>query len=149
MSARLLSCFFIFFLTSAAFAEEGLTPVAVEGGRVITVDEARAWFNSGKAQFVDVRNPLNYGRGHIPSAIAAPIGKSGEDEGRRRVFLSKLPTDKDAPLIFYSHGNTGWKSYRAAVEAVQAGYANVMWMREGFTGWQSKRFAVFPGPEND
>jgi rhodanese-related sulfurtransferase len=120
-----------------------------EGGRVITIEEAKAWFDSGKALFVDVRNPLNYGKGHIPSAIAAPFSKSGEDDELRREFLTKLPRDKGAPIVVYSHGNTGWKSYRAAGEAVKAGYSNIMWMREGFKVWTLKGFVVSSGQENN
>lgn len=106
MFARLFLCFFALFLTVPAFADEAAPPMTVEGGRVITIEEAKAWFDTGKALFVDVRNPLNYGKGHIPSAIAAPFSKSGEDEELRREFLTKLPRDKGAPIAVYSHGNT-------------------------------------------
>lgn len=149
MLARLFLCFFALFLTSPAFADEAAPPMTVEGARVITVEEARAYFDSGKALFVDVRNPLNYGRGHISSAIAAPFEKQGGDEKQRRAFLAKLPRDKRAPIIVYSHGATGWKSYYAAVEAVKAGYGNIMWMREGFKAWTSKEFAISSGTENN
>lgn len=149
MFARLFLCFFALFLTAPVFADEAAPPVTVEGARVITVEEAKAYFDSGKALFVDVRNPLNYGRGHIPSAIAAPFEKGGGDEGQKRVFLLKLPRDKGAPIVVYSHGNTGWKSYYAASEAIKAGYGNIMWMREGFKAWQLNDFSVSSGPENN
>lgn len=149
MFARLLLCFFALFLTIPVFAEEAAPPMTVEGGRVITVNEAKAYFDSGKALFVDVRNPLNYGKGHISSAIAAPFEKNGGDEAQKHEFLKKLPRDKRAPIVVYSHGNTGWKSYYAAGEAIKEGYANIMWMREGFKAWTSKGFAVSSGQENN
>lgn len=148
MLARFLY-FLVLVLAAPAFADEGALPTAVEGGRVITVDEAKAWFDTGKALFVDVRNPINYGRGHINSAIAAPFEKSEADEKQRRAFFTKLPRDKRAPIVVYSHGNTGWKSYHAANEAIKAGYLNIMWMREGFKAWEAKDFAVSSGPENN
>jgi rhodanese-related sulfurtransferase len=40
--------------------------------------------------------------------------------------------------VFYSDGLTGWKSYKAAVLAVKAGYKNVMYMRGGFAEWEAK-----------
>lgn len=144
MFARLLY-FLVLILASPAFADETPVPTAVEGGRVITVEEAKAYFVSGKALFVDVRNPLNYGKGHISSAIAAPFEKNEADEKQRRAFLAKLPRDKRAPIVLYSHGNTGWKSYHAAAEAIKAGYSNIMWMREGFKDWQSNNFSVSSG----
>lgn len=64
MLARLFY-FLVLVLAVPAFAEEAAVPMTVEGGRVVTVEEAKAWFDSGKALFVDVRNPINYGRGHI------------------------------------------------------------------------------------
>jgi len=143
----MLFYFLVLVLASPSFAGEGPTPTALEGGRVITVEEAKAWFDSGKALFADVRNPLNYGRGHIPSAVAAPFDDKNEDGRKRQAFLGKLPGDKGAPIVFYSHGETGWKSYRAAAAAIKAGYGNVMWLREGFTAWELKRFAVTSGPE--
>jgi len=148
MFARLLY-FLVLILAAPAFANESAPPMTVDGGRVITVEEAKAIFDSGKVLFVDVRNPLNYGKGHISSAIAAPFEKNGGDEGQKRAFLAKLPLDKRAPIIVYSHGNTGWKSYYAAAEAVKAGYGNIMWMREGFKAWQSNNFSVSSGPENN
>lgn len=149
MLARLFLCFFALFLTAPAFADEAIPPMTVEGGRVITVNEAKAYFDSGKTLFVDVRNPINYGRGHITSAIAAPFENSEADERQRRAFLMKLPRDKRAPVIVYSHGKTGWKSYYAASEAIKAGYGNIMWLREGFKAWESNNFSVSSGPENN
>lgn len=145
MIARLL-LFCALFLTGPAFAEEAPAPSVLEGGRVITVQEAKALFDKGKTLFIDVRNPLNFGRGHIPSASAAPFG-STEDENGRLLFLKKLPRDKNAAIVFYSHGETGWKSYRAALVAIRNGYGNVMWMREGLKGWTSSGYAVAAGPE--
>lgn len=142
-----LLCLFIFCLSSFAIAAETATPEAIEGGRVVAVEEAKACFDTGKALFVDVRNPLNYGRGHIPKAVAAPFGSgmaSGLEKGE---FLRKLPGDKSGPIIIYSHGRSGWKSYNAAVEAIKAGYTGVMWMRDGFSSWEENGFESVPGPE--
>jgi rhodanese-related sulfurtransferase len=131
MFARLLY-FFVLVLAAPAFADESTVPKAIEGGRVVTVEEAKVWFDSGKALFVDVRNPLNYGRGHIPLAVAAPFDDKREDDGHKQAFLRELPGDRRAPIVIYSHGDTGWKSYHAAAVAIKAGYGKIMWMREGF-----------------
>lgn len=143
-----LVCLFVLSLSFSSFAGEVSAPEVLDGGSIVTVEEAKTYFNSGKALFVDVRNPLNYGKGHIPKAIAAPFaGGSNGDGLSRHDFLRKLPNDKGALIIFYSHGETGWKSYNAAIEAIRAGYANVMWMREGFTSWEKKNFEAVSGPE--
>lgn len=143
-----LMCLFVFALSFPAFAGDLSAPEVLKGGHIVTVEEAKAYFDSGKALFVDVRNPLNYGKGHIPMAIAVPFaGKNGGGLSRLD-FLRKLPRDKGAPIIFYSHGETGWKSFNAASEAIKGGYANVMWMREGFTSWEKKNFEAASGPES-
>lgn len=128
-----------------ALAEQAPTPASVEGGRVVTVDEARAMLDSGGAVFIDVRNPLNFGRGHIPSARAVPFDGRSADVEETQAFLKRLPRDRGAAIVFYSHGETGWKSYRAALAAARAGYTNVMWMRSGLQGWTSKGYAVSTG----
>lgn len=132
-----------------ALAGQGLTPESIKGGTVLTVEEAKAWFDSGKALFVDVRNPINYGRGHIRKAHAAPYDDKKEGAGPRQAFLKNLPSDKGAPIVMYSHGETGWKSFHVARDAIKAGYRNVMWMREGFKGWEARGFAVSTGLEED
>lgn len=142
-----LLCLFIFCLSSCAFAAETVTPEAIEGGKVVTVEEAKAYFNSGKALFVDVRNPLNYGKGHIPKAVAAPFGNAKASGLEKNEFLRKLPRDRSGQIIIYSHGKSGWKSYYAACEAIKAGYTGVMWMRDGFSSWEENGFESVPGPE--
>lgn len=139
--------FLALFFTMPALAEELPSPLRIQGGRVITVEEAKAYFDSGKALFIDVRNPLNYGRGHIPSAFAIPFEARDAGQPEKAEFRKRLPADKGAAIIFYSHGPTGWKSYKAALEAISAGYKNVLWMREGLEGWKSKNYAVSVGPE--
>lgn len=146
MLAKLL-CLLMFCLSSSAFAAETVTPEAIEGGKVVTAEEAKAYFDSGKALFVDVRNPLNYGRGHIPKAVAAPFGSAMASGVKKDEFLRKLPGDKSEPIIIYSHGRSGWKSYYAACEAIKAGYTGVMWLREGFRSWEENGFESVPGPE--
>lgn len=144
MIARLL-VFFAIFLTSPAYAEEAKTPLELDGARVVTIDEAKALFDSGKILFIDVRNPLNYGRGHIPSAAGIPAGDKDASREDEAGFRKKLPADRNARILFYSHGETGWKSYRAASIAVSAGYKNVLWMREGLKGWTDKGHPVKAG----
>lgn len=148
MIARLL-VFFVFFLTVQAFAEGMPTPMSLEGGRVIAAEEAKLLHDKGDTLFMDVRNPLNYGRGHIPAALAAHFEDRDRDGEKTQSFLKKLPRDKNTPVVIYSHGETGWKSYRAASVAIKAGYRNIMWLREGLAGWTSKGYGVSFGPETN
>lgn len=123
------------------------TPETLAGGKVITVQQAKMIIDHDGALFIDARNPLNYGRGHVPGAKLIPYQQQSAksvdfDATMDEYDLSMLPANRDAPMIFYSHGDTGWKSYKMAVIAIRHGYSDVMWMREGFSRWQAAGYPV-------
>ena len=123
------------------------TPTILEGGKVITAEEAKALIDKKGAVFFDMRSAINYGKGHLPGATALPYKENSEykanfDASRDTFDLKKLPADKNAAIVFYSDGPSGWKSYKAAVLAKKAGYRKVMWMREGTKGWETKKFPL-------
>ncbi|OIP15288.1 MAG: hypothetical protein CO105_00400 [Comamonadaceae bacterium CG_4_9_14_3_um_filter_60_33] len=133
-------------LTGAALAQVQLpTPTKLDGGKIISVEEGKALVDKKSAFFIDTRNPVNFGKGHVPGANAIPYKGGSEDvEGfdasKDKFDLAKLPAAKDQALVFYSDGPTGWKSYKAAVWAVKAGYKNVNYMRNGWSEWVAKSF---------
>ena len=115
------------------------TPTALPDGRIVTLQQARELVDGG-AKVFDVRSALNYGRGHLPGAVMAPYkgnspNRADFDPTLDRFALSLLPGDKDAAVLFYSHGDTGWKSYKAAITAIRAGYTRVNWLRDGYSVW--------------
>jgi 3-mercaptopyruvate sulfurtransferase SseA len=119
------------------------TPTTLAGGKVISVDEGKKVLDSGAAVFVDTRAVLNFGKGHVPGAVAIAYKEKSEkvasfDATQDQFELSKLPADKAKGIVFYSDGPSGWKSYKAAVLAIKAGHKNVMYMRDGFAGWTAK-----------
>ncbi len=123
------------------------TPVSITGARVISADDGKALSASRSALFVDTRNAMNFGKGHVPGAITASYKEKSEkvegfDASKDEFDIAKLPGDKNTKLVFYSDGPAGWKSYKAAVLAVKAGYRNVMYMRGGFAEWEAKGLPV-------
>ena len=127
-------------LNAAANAE---TPSKLAGGKVITVDEGKKVLDAKNAVFVDTRAVLNFGKGHVPTAVALAYKEKSDkveafDASQDQFELAKLPADKNKAIVFYSDGPTGWKSYKAAVLAIKAGYKNVMYMRGGFADWTAK-----------
>jgi rhodanese-related sulfurtransferase len=124
---------------------QGPTPTSLTGGKVISVEDGKKLADKKAAFFVDTRNVVNFGKGHVPGANAIPYKGSSDDvenfDATKDQFeLAKLPAAKDQALVFYSDGPTGWKSYKAAVWAVKAGYKNVNYMRAGWAEWQAKGF---------
>ncbi len=140
--------FILAFLASPAMAQEKPdTPSTVKGAKVISVEEGKALLDKKAAAFFDTRNALNFGKGHIPGAqIVAYKEKSAFaadfDVTQDSFELAKLPSDKNAKIVIYSDGPKGWKSYKAVILSVNAGYKNVAWMRDGFAGWTAKNFPV-------
>ncbi|MBP6337739.1 MAG: rhodanese-like domain-containing protein [Vitreoscilla sp.] len=123
------------------------TPTSLAGAKVIAVEEARKLADDKKATFIDTRNAMNFGKGHVPGARAVPYKGSSEDaadfdHAKDQFDIGKLPTAKDLPVVFYSDGPTGWKSYKAAAQAVKAGYKSVHYMRDGWSAWQAKGLPV-------
>jgi rhodanese-related sulfurtransferase len=143
LKAALFSLCFV--STAVLAAGEIPTPTTLDGGKIVTAQEAKALLDKKDARFVDTRSALNFGKGHIPGAIVVPYKGDSEraakaDLSKDQFDLAKHVPDKNAKVVIYSHGDTGWKSYKAAVKAVQAGYKNVLWMREGYSAWEAKKF---------
>jgi rhodanese-related sulfurtransferase len=138
----------IILVVNPAWAEDKPdTPTTLQGGKVITVDEAKKLSDDKAAQFFDTRNLVNFGKGHVPGAKAVSYKeksgfKADFDSAADSFELDKLPADKAAKIVIYSDGPSGWKSYKAAVLSIKAGHKNVMWMRDGFAGWTAKGYAA-------
>lgn len=123
------------------------TPTSIKGARVVAVDEAKGLLDKKAAAFFDTRSALNYGKGHLPGASIVAYKEKSDfkpdfDVTQDSFDLTKLPADKNAKVVIYSDGPTGWKSYKASVLAVNAGYKNVLWMRDGFAVWTAKSLPV-------
>lgn len=141
IAQAVLATFFL--ATAPAQANKPETPTTLNGAKVVSIEEARTLAASKAAVFVDTRNPMNFGKGHVPGAVTASYKEKSEpvenfDASQDSFTMEKLPADKSARIVFYSDGPTGWKSYKAAVLAVKAGYKNVMYMRGGFAEWEAK-----------
>ncbi len=133
-------------MAGAVWAESE-TPTSLSGGKIVSVEDARKLADGKSAFFVDARSVLNFGKGHVPGAQASPYKGNSEDAvgfdaAKDQFEVGKLPPGKDQLVVFYSDGPTGWKSYKAAVWAVKAGYKNVGYMRSGWMAWQAKGFPV-------
>ncbi|WP_313953695.1 rhodanese-like domain-containing protein [Accumulibacter sp.] len=123
------------------------TPTSVEGATVLTVDQTKALLDKKTATFFDMRNPLNFGKGHVPGATLIAYREKSAfapdfDVAQDSFDLAKLPADKSTMIILYSDGPKGWKSYKATVLAVKAGYTKVFWMRDGFAGWTTRGLPI-------
>lgn len=123
------------------------TPTTLSGGKVISAAEGKKLIDAKAATFVDTRSVVNFGKGHVPGALTASYKEKSDkvanfDPKVDSFDFDKLPKNKAAPVVFYSDGPTGWKSYKAAVLSIAAGYTNVQYMRGGFAEWTAKGHPV-------
>lgn len=140
--AALVAAVMVHFSVAAQPADQPKpqTPTVLKGGKVIDTAAARQMTTAKDVAFFDMRSPVNYGKGHLPGAKSLPYRevsdfKADFDATKDQFDLKALPADKNAKLVFYSDGPTGWKSYKAAVLAIKAGYTNVHYYRNGTDDW--------------
>jgi rhodanese-related sulfurtransferase len=133
-------------LMAALPAAAADTPASLDGAKLVTAEEVQKLQAAG-AVIVDTRVAAEFAEGHLKGAVSIPYreksAKSADFNAAEDEFaLAKLPADKNAAIVTYCNGGSCWKSYKAAVVAIKAGYKNINWFREGFPQWQSKGFAV-------
>ncbi len=128
-------------------------PATLKGAKVLNGDEAADLWNNDAAIFVDVYprapKPKNLPAGtfwrdpahrSIEGAHWLPnVGYGGlnpEVDAYFRTRLSDLTGgDLNKPVVFFCLKNC-WMSWNAAKRALEMGYTNVMWFKDGTDAWQ-------------
>ena len=87
--------------------------------------------NGVKSFIVDVREAINFIKGHIPGAINLPKGNWSHITGWRN----------DRPVIIYGYSHICHLAARAAVEFASQGHS-VIEMEGGFAAWKESRLHV-------
>lgn len=96
--------------------------------------------------FIDIREPVEYQRGHIPGAIHLPRGllefelHAVVDRCRKDISMSAA----EQPIVLYC--GTGGRSALAALTAEALGYRNAKSMAGGIVAWAQAQLPIdFPG----
>ena len=144
MSARIfpIAALVLLFGLAAGPGRADDNPATLAGTKVVGVEEVQKLMAAGVPLF-DVRVAAEYSEGHIKGSISVPYREKSAkaanfDAAQDEFAVSKLPADKKAPLVIYCNGPSCWKSYKASVAAIKAGYTNINWFREGIPAWQAK-----------
>lgn len=122
------------------------TPDSISGTTVVTAEKAKEMVASG-VLIVDTRVANEYVEQHIKGAVNVPYKEKSAksvkfDSSQDSFDLSKLPADKNTPIIFYCNAGECWKSYKSSVQAVKAGYKKIYWLRGGIPEWKAKGYPV-------
>jgi PQQ-dependent catabolism-associated CXXCW motif protein len=128
------------------------TPATLRGARTIGTQEAAKLWRSHEASFVDVlpRPPRPHGlpegtlwrdkpRPDIPGSLWLPDTGYGELAASMADYfargLAKATHGDHARLVVVYCLADCWMSWNAAKRALEIGYSNVAWYREGTDGW--------------
>ena len=115
--------------TAADFVKEARTKI-----KEITVAEARVKIESGAPLVVlDVREPNEFEKGHLPKAINIP-------RGVLEFMVSTQIPSKDAYIIVYCR--SGSRSALATNTLRQMGYKSIVNMEGGWKAWVENGYPV-------
>jgi rhodanese-related sulfurtransferase len=106
----------------------------VGGGPSVSTTQATQLINREDALVVDVRDPGEYGAGHILGAKNVPLSKI--EAGGAEIAAKR----KDKPVIVYC--DTGNRSAKAAAALRAQGYAKVLSLSGGLGAWQQAGLPV-------
>ncbi|MEL4177247.1 rhodanese-like domain-containing protein [Roseateles sp. PN1] len=118
------------------------TPATLAGVKLVSADEVKKMLDAG-VPVIDTRVAAEYAEKTIKGAKSVPYREKSSkdvkfDASLDQFDLSKLPSDKAAPLVFFCNAGECWKSYKASVVAQKAGYTKINWFRGGFPEWSAK-----------
>jgi len=130
--ALLIALFCIVTISKA----DSLSPERVEGARTVSTETAKLLFDK-EYLFLDVRSLNDYRMGHIPDAHHLSV-RSDFDEQKLSMIVKK-----DQPVVMYCNGISCLGSSIAIEKAVEWGWTNIFYYREGIKDWNLKGYPVF------
>lgn len=114
---------FLFAVNAIALASCGNSSAGVDA---VTLDVARAEFESGRAVLIDIREPTEHATGVVAGAKLLPMRQLG---GR----LSEIPTDPSKPVLLIC--NTQNRSSATLKALREKGYLHVKYVHGGMSEW--------------
>lgn len=115
------------------------TPATLKGTTLVSAAEVKTLLGKG-VPVIDTRVAAEFAEKTILGAKNVPYKEKSAkdinfDPAQDSFDLTKLPADKAAPVVFFCNSGSCWKSYKASVAAIKAGYSKVQWFRGGMPEW--------------
>lgn len=126
----------------AASLHAAETPATLPGVKTVSAEEVKKLLDGG-VPVIDTRVAAEYAEKSIKGAKSVPYKEKSAkvadfDPSADQFDLSKLPSDKNAPMVLFCNAGECWKSYKASVVASKAGYTKINWFRGGMPEWVAK-----------
>jgi len=122
-------------MSVVAIAGAELSPTAIAGATLVDASQAKSLFDDGAA-FIDVRKPSDWDAGRVPGAIHLELKKVYTEES----LMDEV--DKDEKIVIYCNGHKCLRSAKATVKAVEWGFSEVYYFRDGLPGWKAAGYSV-------
>jgi len=97
----------------------------------IDVERAKQLVDEGRVEVIDIREPAEFAKGHIPKALSAPLWAL---MSRPRDFIKR-----DALLFVCEEG---LRSSLACEMAASLGFTELYHMKEGMPGWVARGYPI-------
>ncbi|MEJ6006504.1 rhodanese-like domain-containing protein [Paucibacter sp. AS339] len=123
-------------------AQASETPTSLAGVKLVSAEDTKKLLDAG-VLVIDTRVAAEYAEKSIKGAKSVPYKEKSAkatdfDASKDQFDLSKLPSDKAAPIVFFCNAGECWKSYKASVVAQKAGHTKINWFRGGMPEWVAK-----------
>jgi rhodanese-related sulfurtransferase len=115
-------------------------PEVEEGFLIVSPEQVRAWQEAGEPfVLIDARDPIQYGREHIPGAINVPYIE---------IRAGGLLPPRDQRIVVYCSSETCPISQYAYEALDRLGYEEIYDMRAGLQGWKDAGFPTVLGADS-
>lgn len=95
----------------------------------IDAKTAKGWLDQERAVFIDIREPDEFAREHIPQAYPMPLSGFG---------ATAVPGDRSKVAVF--HCASGHRTREAAARIQRSGFREVYQLKDGIAGWKKAGF---------
>ncbi len=102
---------------------------AADAADAVSLDEARAAHEAGKAVLIDIREPNEHATGVAAGAKLLPMRQLG-------TRISEIPTDSSKPVLLIC--NTQNRSSATLKALRENGYAHVKFVQGGMSEWKNR-----------
>lgn len=114
-----------------------VSPPALADDLSVSLDEARAAHEAGRALLIDIREPDEHATGVAAGAVLLPMSQLA-----RR--LAEIPTNPEQPVLLIC--NTQNRSSRTLKALRERGYGHVRFVNGGMSEWAKRGWPMVKPP---
>jgi rhodanese-related sulfurtransferase len=131
----LIFVFLVLQIVSLAKANN-LAPEVIMGANTINTATTKLFMDKGHV-LIDVRGIIDFNNGHIPGAHHLPVKSEDFSASNLHEIVAK-----DQAVVFYCNGINCMGGSVATKKAVEWGWINVFYYRDGFERWKDAGFTI-------